>query len=104
MGRVLPILEAAETCAPLTGGAMNAQEAANLAAALKVIANPARLLAVKPDPRPAEPRSLRLHLVTPLGLSQSTVSHHLKVLLGAGLLEREQRGNLGASTGPSLTG
>ena len=29
----------------------------------------------------------------PLGLSQPTVIHHLKVLLDAGLVEREQRGS-----------
>ena len=33
------------------------------------------------------------HLVEPLGLSQGTVSHHLKKLTDAGLLEREQRGS-----------
>ena len=33
------------------------------------------------------------HLTAPLGLSQPTVSHHLKVLLEAGRVEREQRGN-----------
>ena len=33
------------------------------------------------------------HLTEPLGLTQPTVSHHLKVLLDAGLVEREQRGN-----------
>jgi ArsR family transcriptional regulator len=32
------------------------------------------------------------HLVEPLGLSQPTVSHHLKKLTEAGLLDREQRG------------
>ena len=32
------------------------------------------------------------HLVEPLGLAQPTVSHHLKRLTDAGLLEREQRG------------
>ena len=31
-------------------------------------------------------------LTEPLGLSQPTVSHHLKVLADAGLLEREKRG------------
>ena len=31
-------------------------------------------------------------LTEPLGLSQPTVSHHLKVLVDAGLLDREQRG------------
>jgi ArsR family transcriptional regulator, arsenate/arsenite/antimonite-responsive transcriptional repressor len=33
------------------------------------------------------------HLTEPLGLTQPTVSHHLKVLLQAGLVEREQRGS-----------
>jgi ArsR family transcriptional regulator len=33
------------------------------------------------------------HLTAPLGLTQPTVSHHLKVLREAGLLEREQRGS-----------
>jgi len=33
------------------------------------------------------------HLTEPLGLAQPTVSHHLKVLLDAGLVEREQRGS-----------
>jgi ArsR family transcriptional regulator, arsenate/arsenite/antimonite-responsive transcriptional repressor len=32
------------------------------------------------------------HLTGPLGLSQPTVSHHMKRLLDAGIVEREQRG------------
>ena len=36
---------------------------------------------------------MRLQSHEPLGLSQPTVSHHLKVLLEAGLVEREQRGS-----------
>jgi ArsR family transcriptional regulator len=32
------------------------------------------------------------HVIEPVGLSQPTVSHHLKVLHHAGLLEREKRG------------
>lgn len=32
------------------------------------------------------------HLIEPLGLSQPTVSHHMKRLLDVGLVEREQRG------------
>jgi ArsR family transcriptional regulator, arsenate/arsenite/antimonite-responsive transcriptional repressor len=32
------------------------------------------------------------HLIEPLGLAQPTVSHHLKRLVDAGLLDREQRG------------
>ena len=33
------------------------------------------------------------HLTEPLGLTQPTVSHHMKVLLEAGLVERDQRGS-----------
>jgi ArsR family transcriptional regulator len=33
------------------------------------------------------------HLTESLGLTQPTVSHHMKVLLDAGLVEREQRGS-----------
>ena len=33
------------------------------------------------------------HLTEPLGLSQPTVSHHLKVLRDAGLVTRERRGS-----------
>jgi ArsR family transcriptional regulator len=32
------------------------------------------------------------NLIEPLGLSQPTVSHHMKRLLDAGLVERDQRG------------
>lgn len=32
-------------------------------------------------------------MTEPLGLTQPTVSHHLKVLLDAGLVDREQRGS-----------
>jgi ArsR family transcriptional regulator len=32
------------------------------------------------------------HVIDPVGLSQPTVSHHLKLLHQAGLLEREKRG------------
>ena len=35
----------------------------------------------------------RCHLTEPLGLTQPTVSHHMRVLLDAGLVEREQRGS-----------
>jgi len=49
------------------------------------------------------------HLIEPLGLSQPTVSHHLKRLVDAGLLEREQRGrwayfSLAPGTAERLTG
>jgi ArsR family transcriptional regulator, arsenate/arsenite/antimonite-responsive transcriptional repressor len=73
-------------------GALGQAEAEQLAAAFKVIADPARLrllslLASKP-----EGEACVCDLVEPLGLSQPTVSHHLKLLHAAGLLAREKRG------------
>lgn len=89
----LPIATAAQACPPLLQGvALTQDEAERLSAALKVIAHPARLRLLSLIHSQPEHETCVCHLVTPLGLSQSTVSHHLKVLHGAGLLEREQRG------------
>ncbi|KAB1655690.1 winged helix-turn-helix transcriptional regulator [Pseudoclavibacter chungangensis] len=66
-----------------------------LAHDLQVIADPARLrilsLIASHSPRP----SSVTELVDRLGLSQSTVSHHLRTLVDAGLLVREQSGTWG---------
>lgn len=56
-----------------------------------VLANPTRLrllslMAATGEPCPA------CDLVEPLGVSQPTISYHLKVLRTAGLVESEQRG------------
>ena len=63
-----------------------------MAAALKVIADPARLRLVSLLAAALDQEACVCDLTAPLGLSQPTVSHHLKVLAGAGLVEREQRG------------
>ena len=78
-------------CAPLGAPALSAEEAEAGAALFAALSDPARvrivnLVATSDDPVCA------CHLIEPLGLSQPTVSHHLKRLVEAGLLEREQRG------------
>jgi ArsR family transcriptional regulator len=71
---------------------LGAGDAERLAQALRVLAEPARLrLLGLISSRPAKEACV-CHLTEPLGLSQPTVSHHLKVLHEAGLLEREPRG------------
>ena len=72
---------------------MAADDAEQLAAALKAIAEPARLRLLSLIRAEPDQEACVCHLTEPLGLSQPTVSHHLKVLLRAGLVEREQRGN-----------
>ena len=63
-----------------------------LATAFKAIADPARLRLLSFIAAQPEAEACVCYLTAPLGLSQPTVSHHLKVLYDAGLLERERRG------------
>jgi ArsR family transcriptional regulator len=83
----------AASCPPLLQQPLDAEAAEDLAAALKAIADPARLRLLSLIQAQPEHEACVCHLTEPLGLSQPTVSHHLKVLLRAGLVEREQRGS-----------
>ena len=88
-----PIATIAATCPPLLQEAIDDVQAEQLAAALKVLAEPARLRLLSLIQAQSGGEACVCHLTEPLGLSQPTVSHHLKVLLQAGLVEREQRGS-----------
>ncbi len=81
------------SCPPLLEGAISRKEADRVAAALKVLAEPARLRLLSLIQAQPDGEACVCHLTGPLGLSQPTVSHHLKVLLESGLVEREQRGS-----------
>ena len=83
----------AASCPPLLERALDAQGADELARVLKVLAEPARLRLLSLIQAQPEGEACVCHLVEPLGLSQGTVSHHLKALLTAGLVTREQRGS-----------
>ena len=80
-------------CPPLLAGPLAVDEADALAKALRVLAEPARLRLLSLIQSQPDHEACVCHLTKPLGLSQPTVSHHLKVLLDAGLVEREQRGS-----------
>jgi ArsR family transcriptional regulator, arsenate/arsenite/antimonite-responsive transcriptional repressor len=87
---VLPILD----CTPLLSGApLNEDSAARLAALLRVLADPGRLRLLSLIQAQPSREACVCHLTEALGLSQPTVSHHLRVLFDAGLVERERRGN-----------
>jgi ArsR family transcriptional regulator, arsenate/arsenite/antimonite-responsive transcriptional repressor len=94
--RELPIVVTASPglpcCAPVTGSAMSAAEAAELAAVLKAVADPARLRLLSLIQAHHGGEACVCDLTEPLGLSQPTVSHHLKVLFEAGLVSRQKRG------------
>ena len=93
MVKMKTIATLAATCPRLLQGALDADEADRLAAALRVIADPARLRLLSLIQAQPDHEACVCNLTEPVGLSQPTVSHHLKVLRDAGLVEREQRGN-----------
>jgi ArsR family transcriptional regulator, arsenate/arsenite/antimonite-responsive transcriptional repressor len=90
---VQPIATIAASCPPLLQGPLDEGEAQRLAGSLKVLADPARLRLLSLIQAQPEHEACVCNLTEPLGLGQPTVSHHLKVLLQAGLVEREQRGS-----------
>jgi len=86
---VLPIVAC---CEPVLESALDEREATVLAAALKVLADPARLRLLSLVAAAPDGECCACELVEPLGRSQPTVSHHLSMLVQAGLLTREKRG------------
>ena len=85
-------LDPVDCCAPLNAKVLSDEAAEATAELFKALSDPARLrivnLLATSDGEPV----CVCHLIEPLGLSQPTVSHHMKRLLDAGLVEREQRG------------
>ena len=79
-------------CAPVMTAALDEDEAENLAAAFKVLADPVRLRLLSLIANAPDGEACSCDLVDLLGRSQPTISHHLSVLTDAGLLTREQRG------------
>jgi len=86
----LPLL--ADCCAPVVGEVIKPDEAAVLAARFKALADPARLRLISLVAAHADHEACVCDLTEPVGLSQPTVSHHLKLLVEASILTREQRG------------
>src|SRR5262249_19644753 len=78
-------------CAPLGATALDDEAAAATAELFRALADPARVRIVNLIATSDEP-VCACNLYEPIGLSQPTVSHHLKKLVEARLLEREQRG------------
>jgi ArsR family transcriptional regulator len=84
--------DAVERCTPAVRQALAAEGAEALARTLKALADPARLRLVSMVAAHDDAEACVCDLTEPLGLSQPTVSHHLKVLVEAGILSRDKRG------------
>lgn len=94
MATTLPLLDTAvaKCCAAPGSAPLDRDEADAVARLLKAVADPVRLQIISIVRCSEGGEVCACDLPAPLGLSQPTVSHHLKVLVDAGLLERERRG------------
>lgn len=88
----MPTPRATRCCGVTDSGAVDPEIARDLAQGFKALADPARVQLLALVAAADDGEVCACDLTTPLGLAQPTVSHHLKVLVGAGLLRREQRG------------
>lgn len=94
MTTVLPVLTSDLTacCSPMTGGALDVEQAERLARLFKALGDPTRVRLLSLIAAHQDGEACVCDLTEPVGLSQGTVSHHLKQLVDAGLVSREQRG------------
>ena len=81
-----------DCCSPVVRQVIQPVEADTLAIGFKALADPTRLRLISLVAAHADAEACVCELTDPVGLSQPTVSHHLKILVDAGILTREQRG------------
>lgn len=84
--------EATLCCPPVTGAILDEEQAEALAVRLKALADPVRLRLVSLLACSDSGEVCACDLPQLLGRKQPTISHHLKLLAEAGLIDREQRG------------
>ena len=82
----------AACCAPLTRETISAADADDLARTFKALGDPTRVRLISIVAASEGEEACVCDLTEPIGLSQPTVSHHLKILMDAGFLTRTKRG------------
>ncbi|MDR7085903.1 ArsR family transcriptional regulator [Aeromicrobium panaciterrae] len=94
MPTALTVIETTDStcCSPITSGVMSDDEATSLAIKFKAMSDPTRLKLLSLVAATQDGEACVCDLNEPLDLSQPTVSHHLKILVEAGLLTRAKRG------------
>ncbi|WP_345752483.1 ArsR/SmtB family transcription factor [Microbacterium rhizophilus] len=92
MSATLDVIQPAACCAPLVREPLGAAEADDLARLMKALADPTRLRLLSIVAASDGQEACVCDLTEPIGLAQPTISHHLKILAGAGFLSRSKRG------------
>jgi ArsR family transcriptional regulator, arsenate/arsenite/antimonite-responsive transcriptional repressor len=90
----LPLLadDLAACCSPLTGGVLNEDAAERLARVFRALGDRHRVRLLSLIAAADGGEACICDLTAPVGLAQPTISHHMKLLVEAGLVTREQRG------------
>ena len=81
-----------DECCTLSSGPVGSVDAERIASVLKALSDPTRLRLLSHVAAQGCDSVCACDLTEPLGISQPTVSHHMKKLVDAGLLTREQKG------------
>ncbi len=95
MPSTLPVIQPsalAACCSPVTAGIVSEESAVTLARMFKALGDPTRVKLLSMIAAAPDGEACVCDMTEPVGLSQPTVSHHLKLLAEAGLVTREQRG------------
>lgn len=79
-------------CGAAAGALMDSAKAARLAAVAKALSDPVRFRIYAHIASSGHSTVCACHLPGQLGISQPTLSHHLKKLVDVGLVDREYRG------------
>lgn len=89
----LPLtIESNVCCVPRVTSSLSLEEAERAARVFKALGDPTRVRLLSLIAAGRDGEACICDLTDPVGLSQGTVSHHMKLLAEAGLVTREQRG------------
>ncbi len=94
MPSLLPLLttDTGVCCSAIPDAALTVEEADAIARTFKALGDPTRVRLLSLIAASRDGEACICDLTEPVGLSQPTVSHHMKLLVDAGLATREQRG------------
>ncbi|MCX6501517.1 MAG: metalloregulator ArsR/SmtB family transcription factor [Microbacterium sp.] len=92
MSLPVTLASGASCCTPRRAPALSVSEAERIAHVFKALGDPTRVRLLSLIAGADRGEACICDLTEPVGLSQGTVSHHMKLLADAGLVTREQRG------------
>lgn len=92
IAEALPLTPVGACCTPVTQEVLSATDAESMAVAFKALGDPTRLRLLSIVAASEGHEACVCDLTEPVGLSQPTVSHHLRILMDAGYLTRSKRG------------